>query len=197
MSGIREITPEQWAVLVKVLGQYATGAPFRPVFLRQVRGVVHRILALRTEAGAYSDKPNARRARLQAGLDPKTFEVIDQESFGIAVSRAVEAVGRRADGKSQAGSHGETSSGDAPEGSGKYGDGTAALQTLTLLGTDATERALSRAIKRRLGPTQAPLPDPKSLYPQPARSPQPQKENSGSSGCQQKLAGISRYTNCS
>ena len=76
MVGIREITPEQWAVLVKVLGQYATGAPFRPVFLRQVRAVLHRILALRTEAGVYTDKEDARRTRLGAGLDPKSFEVL-------------------------------------------------------------------------------------------------------------------------
>jgi hypothetical protein len=177
MVNIQEITPDQWAALVRFLGKYATERPFAPVPLRRVRAIVHRILALRTEAGAYSDKINSCGIRLNNGLDPKTFEVIDQESFGIAISRAVEAVENKVKLKSQAGSNGESSS---------------EVEVLTPLATGQL-----RAINRKLGPKKAPLPDPKSLYPQPARSPLPAQPQKESSGCQQKPAGVSRYTNCS
>jgi len=136
MVDIREITVEQWAALFKFLGPYATQSPFPPVPLRQVRAVAHKILGLRTEAGAYTDKVGARKTRLQAGIDPRTFEVVDSECFEVAISRAVEAVGNMANGKSQAGSNGESS----PEG-----------EVLTPLATGQL-----RAIKAKLGARRAP-----------------------------------------
>jgi hypothetical protein len=160
MISIQEIPPEQWAALGKFLGLYATGGQFRPVPLRQVRAVVHRLLGLRTEAGAYTDKPTARSIRLNNGLDPVTFEVIDQASFELAVSRAVATVGDRANGKRPP----QLGSESSPE-----------VLTPFAEGREAECAPMLRAIRERLGPAKAPLPKPLgkewSKHPQPVGVP--------------------------
>ena len=153
MLSITEIRSLEWAALVKFVGPYATGGQFRPVPLRLVRGVVHKVLVLRTEAGAYSDAPTARNIRRSNGIDPQTFEVIDKVMFDSAVARAV-ALKLAASNKRQE---------REPNGS----QDEVLPEALTPAEVDPTLRAL----RYKLGPVKAPLKrlDPKSLR----RLPQP------------------------
>ena len=161
MLNIREIPPEQWAALVRFLGPYATGGQFRPVPLRQVRAVLHRVLGLRTEAGAYTDKPNARGIRLNNGLDPVTFEVIDQASFELAVGRAIEAV---------VNVYNKKQSQEPDQSNGKNDEG---LPKALTQGVEDQVDPMLREIGHKLGPAVAPLKplDPKSLYRPPKPAP--------------------------